>query len=80
MDKMIEQNGSIYAAGTKIKIVGLSSQPQLNDSEAEIIEWDAAKQKYKVLLTAMEGREAMLKEKNIQLIKVIKFRPILRQY
>ena len=58
---MGDSNSSIYAAGTRIKIVGLSSQPQLNDSEAQIVEWDEAKQKYKVLLTAMQGREAMLK-------------------
>ena len=51
--------------GGRVKITGLNSKPELNDTLARVISFNDTHQRWKVSLDFLDGKEQLMKPENL---------------
>ena len=54
-----------YHPGDRVKIVGLNSKPELNETMATVKKWDWKNERWKVELDALDGKAQLMKPSNL---------------
>lgn len=67
----VEETPKDHAIGVRVKLGGLNSKPEYNDTYGQIVEWDEKNERWKVLLEYDNSKKA-LKNSNLTIVPVKK--------